>query len=520
MSEARNPELEALILERPDDVTRWLVYGDWLVEQKSPRGELMNVQHQLAMVTDARVRSRLKSESLNLISQEESRLLGPDASLTTGEHPALALEWRFGFLHTLTLTLDDDALGARLVRLIAQSPASQFVRHLTLHARRTLEETWAAVTTAPWPVLDSLTLGHNLEVARLLVSVAHSERPRLRRLALTRVGRADLACAVLAPLLPRLSELSITLSDLTHEGVRTLAATGARLDLVEVGGNELPMSAKPALRTLAREVRFGRQRIAEFGSTESGLVLFDRLAPKDVIDRTVVQVSKHRGVRDVFVRETTHTIDGKPRTALQVVGADVPLDVLAESLARRAEFLPRAEKFRALALSISERDDEVQVRAFHEAGELFGLSCAAEGPATGRALSEFLGCTVPTEMIYGLCERFTEVDARPLLLKGQSPDAQGALQTTAPTSLVSRHLDLPPTRVREPHEEQANEHEAQRCDHCGQEAETWLCDSCEDMEVCEGCGRVERSNESFNCPNCVAEGRDRLVGERYETTGE
>jgi hypothetical protein len=40
------------------------------------------------------------------------------------------------------------------------------------------------------------------------------------------------------------------------------------------------------------------------------------------------------------------------------------------------------------------------------------------------------------------------------------------------------------------------------------------------MEVCEGCGRVERSNESFNCPNCVAEGRDRLVGERYETTGE
>ena len=514
MSEPRNRELEALIIERPDDVSRWLVYGDWLVEQKSPRGELMNVQQMLASVTDGKARSRLRGESLSLIASEEDRLLGADASLTTGEHPTIKLEWRFGFLFGLSLWTDDDALGARLVERIAASPAGHFVRQVSLHTRRSLEHTWAAITAAPWPVLDTLTLGPE---AGLLARLTNAHLPRLGRLALTRVTGADAACTALVRLLPRLRELSITLSDLTDAGVATLATAGTKLDLIEVGGNELPMSAKPALRALAREVRFGRQRVASFGTTESGLVLFDRLAPKDVIERTVVQVSKHRGVRDVFVKETTHTLDGKPRTALQIVGADIPLDVLAESLARRAEFLPRAEKFRTLALALSERDDEVQLRAFHEGGELFGVACAAEGPTAGRSVSEFLGCTVPTETLYGLCEGFGDVEARPLLLRGLPPDERSTrMNYAAFLSVLSRSLDLPPERVREPHEQAGEQEAVQRCDHCGQEAQTWLCDGCEDMEVCEACGRLDRDRETFNCPNCVAEGRDREAGERYD----
>src|SRR5262245_57286291 len=38
---ARNPELEALIEEDPNDLSRYLIYGDWLQQQGDPRGELV-----------------------------------------------------------------------------------------------------------------------------------------------------------------------------------------------------------------------------------------------------------------------------------------------------------------------------------------------------------------------------------------------------------------------------------------------------------------------------------------------
>ena len=37
----RNPTLEAVMVERPDDVNAYLVYADWLQEQNDPRGELI-----------------------------------------------------------------------------------------------------------------------------------------------------------------------------------------------------------------------------------------------------------------------------------------------------------------------------------------------------------------------------------------------------------------------------------------------------------------------------------------------
>jgi uncharacterized protein (TIGR02996 family) len=115
---AQNPQLEAAILEQPNDAARYAVYGDWLQAQGDPRGELVSVQAALASTKDTKRFLELK--------QTEKRLL---AALTAdlGDANQVTLSWRYGFVNKLELRLDvPDVIG--VVGTLLKHPAMRFIQ--------------------------------------------------------------------------------------------------------------------------------------------------------------------------------------------------------------------------------------------------------------------------------------------------------------------------------------------------------------------------------------------------------
>lgn len=86
----RNEALEAAILAAPDDAQAYLVYGDWLLEQGDPRGELVSVQAQRALAPAAHLATR----EAQLLATHSRGWLGPFADATE-------LAWRFGFVRKM-----------------------------------------------------------------------------------------------------------------------------------------------------------------------------------------------------------------------------------------------------------------------------------------------------------------------------------------------------------------------------------------------------------------------------------
>lgn len=99
MSTPRHPELEAAIVKEPESPDAFLVYGDWLMEQGEPLGELVSVQAALAMADAAGEVERtreLRAREEALLTENERGWLGHFRRYEHG--------WRFGFLDRITLS--------------------------------------------------------------------------------------------------------------------------------------------------------------------------------------------------------------------------------------------------------------------------------------------------------------------------------------------------------------------------------------------------------------------------------
>lgn len=123
MEHPRNAELEAAILDAPDSADAYLVYGDWLLENGEPLGELVSVQATLAKLQQragkaSEKRALGKRETL-LLADAESRL-GP---LRAHEHT-----WSFGFLESLVMTRPTEAEYADVLA----APVARFLRELDI----------------------------------------------------------------------------------------------------------------------------------------------------------------------------------------------------------------------------------------------------------------------------------------------------------------------------------------------------------------------------------------------------
>ncbi len=104
---ARNPELEALIDEAPDDPEGYLVYADWLQQQGDPRGELIVTQHRIATSKNRREQSLFERDQAALFKKFEAELLGPLAPyvfLRSSVRSFRTFSWRCGFIRAARLS--------------------------------------------------------------------------------------------------------------------------------------------------------------------------------------------------------------------------------------------------------------------------------------------------------------------------------------------------------------------------------------------------------------------------------
>ncbi|WNZ64911.1 TIGR02996 domain-containing protein [Myxococcus sp. MxC21-1] len=129
---ASNPELEAAILEAPDNVDAYLVYGDWLQVQGDPRGELIALQHAASLATGTEA-SDLKRKVTTLIKKNRPLLLG--ALAEAAKEQEVTVEWHLGFIRSARLARKDfhstwDVAEAAYELLT--HPSARFIRGLTI----------------------------------------------------------------------------------------------------------------------------------------------------------------------------------------------------------------------------------------------------------------------------------------------------------------------------------------------------------------------------------------------------
>ncbi|MFT3698755.1 MAG: TIGR02996 domain-containing protein [Kofleriaceae bacterium] len=273
--DARNPELEAALLEDPFDRDAWQIYGDWLLQQGDPRGEYIAARiATLDHPHDAMARDRLRTcetkygakfrgtlsgelgwgfvDSLELGRMSIADFTSPEARFVTrivfhgkcnaqlkklGKHfPATVRAFE---LRANTDVESLDPIAATLPRL----------RELVLHASSP-ESCFRSLSKHAFPQLRSFHVQGGIpERAPMLRSVGLVAMPALRELRLE-IGVAAETCAAIAQAsyVPHLLVLSVPFID--DEGARELVKHARRfqaLTRLEVDGSALDPDVRAAL---------------------------------------------------------------------------------------------------------------------------------------------------------------------------------------------------------------------------------------------------------------------------------
>ncbi|MBW2736474.1 MAG: TIGR02996 domain-containing protein [Deltaproteobacteria bacterium] len=156
-------KIEAQIIAKPDDVERYLVYGDWLEGRGDPRGELIALQY-----------ARLQAPQDTRIKAAEAKLIGEQRGVFLGglqEHlDCFYLHWHLGFVQSARMfrgpSLHHDERGdeaAALLSRFLRHPSCRFLRSFSLgqfpwtrHAEDLCTKLLNAIVDARPPVLRSL----------------------------------------------------------------------------------------------------------------------------------------------------------------------------------------------------------------------------------------------------------------------------------------------------------------------------------------------------------------------------
>lgn len=140
--EPAEPALLEAIGNNPHDVTGYLVYSDWLLNKKHPRGELIVLQSQLG---NARTDKKLLAAEEKLLEKHGGKLAPPrctEASKKTRKkQPPLStseLRWENGFIASARLCKFSSEQPWTIRELVAEllaHPAGRFLRRLELGIR-------------------------------------------------------------------------------------------------------------------------------------------------------------------------------------------------------------------------------------------------------------------------------------------------------------------------------------------------------------------------------------------------
>lgn len=185
---ARNPELEALIAEDPSDLSRYLIYADWLQQERDPRGELIVVQHKLATAPEdasAKDLEALDHIEWKLLRDFGRELLGPLARFSLirrGPSSARAFAWRCGFVRAARWQGRDRAKTDAL-RAVLSHPSMCLLEQLVIDGY-SLSDKVSTIAELAAPTLKTVIVdGHSFYGQVPLKALAPLER--LRRIVVT-----------------------------------------------------------------------------------------------------------------------------------------------------------------------------------------------------------------------------------------------------------------------------------------------------------------------------------------------
>ncbi|RKG69335.1 WGR domain-containing protein [Corallococcus sp. CA054B] len=259
---AVNPDLEAAILAKPDDVKGYLAYAEWLKGEGDPRAELILLQH---AALDAPAASRKKVAKL--IEDHANELLG-EALTEAVSDETLKLEWHLGYIREARLGQVDYDSTADIPDLLAEllaHPSARFLSRLTLgmasfDGENDYDETLAVLAKAkPAPPLRSLFIGD-------------FEFPDETEISWTQVG--DLK--PLYKVYPQLQELRVRGGEI---GFGKIDLPELRSFTVETGGlhqgavKEIVKAKWPKLESL--EIWFGQENYGASGGVKDLKPLLD-----------------------------------------------------------------------------------------------------------------------------------------------------------------------------------------------------------------------------------------------------
>jgi uncharacterized protein (TIGR02996 family) len=134
-----NRDLERAIAQHLDDDEPRIVYGDWLLEQGDPRGDLIAVQRELRSADDDLTKT-LAARERKLLRDHASLWFGTlDEILDEPDHqrPTLRATWRLGFFDEVEVRLSEGGMPwlpmlSEAVGVLATLQSSRFVRRLVL----------------------------------------------------------------------------------------------------------------------------------------------------------------------------------------------------------------------------------------------------------------------------------------------------------------------------------------------------------------------------------------------------
>jgi uncharacterized protein (TIGR02996 family) len=137
----RNAQLEAMIHESLDDPEPYLVYGDWLQSEGEPIGELVAIQHGLAVNPEDKDLLRAEEEfihshQLYLFNAPQSactRIESSQCSDRGWQHYRTETYWRYGFIRSLAFELRlHDKEASLLLTNILSAPVCRFIQEIAI----------------------------------------------------------------------------------------------------------------------------------------------------------------------------------------------------------------------------------------------------------------------------------------------------------------------------------------------------------------------------------------------------
>lgn len=156
----RHPDLEAQIARDPENPAGYLVYADWLIERGDPRGELINLQVELARDPSVERRERVAL----LLARHRAEWIGA----LDGEDPGrVTWTWRNGFFRCVRLGAGYGRAGswpAALYRVMRKLTSACFLHELEISDFGLRETAWnelvSAIEDRPLPTtLRTLSFG-------------------------------------------------------------------------------------------------------------------------------------------------------------------------------------------------------------------------------------------------------------------------------------------------------------------------------------------------------------------------